>query len=188
MQDFLALKINYCRKQLKQLPEIKLQTHHVSSDSHDMVLVHGHRYSAKSVNGKRYLEIKQYRDTIERELQYYESVWNCKYKDLPFPECEPHRVVRSLFTANGTKIIMNKDFFDSLKNDANTKYPKPTGYPFDGIYYRSAAEREIAIFYTEMGIPFNIRALSSKLNTSIYTTIIGTKQIKQFHPVNCQPL
>ena len=49
---------------------------------------------------------------------------------------------------------MNKEFFDSLKNDANSKYPKPTNNPFNGIYYRSAAEREIAIFYTEMGIPY----------------------------------
>ena len=257
MQEYLALKINYCRKQLERLPEIKLQTHNKNSDSKDVILVYGHRYRANSTNGKRYAKLLQYKETLQRKLEYYESVWNCKYKDIPFPECEPHRVIRTLLSANGTRIVMNKEFFDSLKNDANTKYPKPTSYPFNGIYYRSAAEREIAIFYTETGIqfkyepemtimgvpgfiypdfviyipeldnckihehlgmkdssrylqitctkyhnytnaglvpeldvifthdieeiPFDIRALSSKLNTSIYTTMIGTKQ-----PINTQ--
>ena len=49
---------------------------------------------------------------------------------------------------------MNKVYFDSLKNDADNSYPKPTNYFFNGIYYRSAAERDIAVCYTEMGIPF----------------------------------
>ena len=49
---------------------------------------------------------------------------------------------------------MNKAFFDSLKEDTNTKHAKSHNYFFNGIYYRSAAEREIAVFYTEMGIPF----------------------------------
>ena len=49
---------------------------------------------------------------------------------------------------------MNRDFFNSLKEDANTNYSKSSVYAFNGINYRSAAEREIAIFYTEAGIPF----------------------------------
>lgn len=255
MQEYLALKINYCHKQLEQLPEIKLQTHNKRKGTVDKILIDGHRYNPKSLTGKKYLNLMQYRDTLQRKLEYYESVWNCKFKDIPYPECEPHRVVRTMFAANGTRVVMNKEFFDSLKNDANTKYPKPTSYPFNGIYYRSAAEREIAIFYTEMGIPFkyepemtimgvpgfiypdfviyipeldnckihehfgmkessrylqttcnkyqnyanaglvpeqdiifthdvdeipfDIRALSFKVNTSIYITMIGTKQIKQ---------
>ena len=51
-------------------------------------------------------------------------------------------------------LIYDKSFFDSLKNDDNTKYKKYKSNFFNGIYYRSAAERDIAIFYTEMGIPF----------------------------------
>ena len=49
---------------------------------------------------------------------------------------------------------MNREYFDSLENDANDTYFKNDNYRFDGIKYRSAAERDIAIFYTEMGIPF----------------------------------
>ena len=49
---------------------------------------------------------------------------------------------------------MDKSYFDSLKNDDNTKYQKYKSNLFNGIYYRSAAERDIAIYYTEMGIPF----------------------------------
>ena len=154
MQDYLVLKINYCRKQLEQLPEIKVQTFHKNNASYDMVLIYGHRYKAESANGKRYIKMLQHKDTLKRKLEYYESVWNCKYKDIPFPECEPHNVVRTLRIDGNTAVVMNKAFFDSLKNDANTKHPKPLNFPFNGIYYRSAAEREIAIFYTEMGIPF----------------------------------
>ena len=255
MQEYLALKINYCRMQLDRLPKIRLQTNYKGKGENDKILVNGHRYRLESDAGKKYLNIMQYKDTLKRQLDYYESVWNCKYKDLPFPECIPHKVARTFFADNSNKVTLNKDYFDSLKNDANTKYAKPSDYPFNGIYYRSAAEREIAIFYTEMGIPFkyepevtirdvpgfsypdfivyipeldnckfhehfgmkdsakylkitnnkyynytnaglvpeldiifthdveeipfDIRAVSSKLNTSIYTTMIGTKQIKQ---------
>ena len=154
MQEYLALKIHYCRKQLSELPEVKMQTHNTRNGSAEMVLIHGHRYKLNSETGQTYFKVMQYKNTLERKLKYYESVWNCKYIDLPFPECEPHKVIRTLRLDANTTVVMNKAFFDSLKNDANTKYPKPTSYPFNGIYYRSAAEREIAIVYTEMGIPF----------------------------------
>lgn len=95
---------------------------------------------------------------------------------------------------------MNRDFFDSLKNDDNKKYPKKPFNYFNGIYYRSSAEREIAVLYTELGIPFkyeptiklagmvpdldilftydtdempfDIRYLLSKLNSAVYGTSI----------------
>ena len=154
MQDYLALRINYCREQLKQLPRVKVQIFNKGSNPVRKITVGNHRYAPDSENGERYLKLMQFRDTLERKLEYYESVWNCKYKDLPYPECEPHRVKRTLWVDKSTPVIMDKAFFDSLKNDANTKHPKPINYPFNGIYYRSAAEREIAIFYTEMDIPF----------------------------------
>ena len=53
-----------------------------------------------------------------------------------------------------TTVIMNKAYFDSLKMCENPKYPRPDNHIFRGVHYRSAAEKEIAIFYTEMGIPF----------------------------------
>ena len=154
MQDYLALRINYCREQLKQLPVVKLQIFNKGKKPIRKVIVGNHRYLPDSEQGEKYLKLMHNRNTLERKLEYYESVWNCKYKDLPFPECEPHKVIRTLCVDINTKVVMDKAFFDSLKNDVNTKHPKPTNYPFNGIYYRSAAEREIAIFYTEMDIPF----------------------------------
>ena len=59
-----------------------------------------------------------------------------------------------MFIDTQKTVVLNKEYFDSLKNDADTKHEKPKDFPFDGIYYRSAVEREIAMFYTEMGIPF----------------------------------
>ncbi len=153
-QEYLALKINYCRQQLEKLPKVKLQIHNESGVPSMKLIVGDHRYRPGSEAGKEYYKNWLIRDPLERELQLCESIWHCYYKGSPFPECEPHKVVRTLFTDTGKQVILNKEYFDSLKNDADTKHPKPLDYKFDGIYYRSAAEREIAMFYTEMGIPF----------------------------------
>lgn len=154
MQEYLALKIDFCRKQLKQLPNVKLQTFNKYKKPIQKIIVGKHRYLLDSEPGEKYLNIMQYKETLERKLEYYEAVWKSKYKDIPYPECESHKVIRTLFVDKSTKVIMNKAYFDSLKNDANKDHPKPLDYPFNGIYYRSAAEREIAIFYTENNIPF----------------------------------
>ena len=153
-QEYLALKINYCRQQLEKLPKVKLQIHNESGVPSMKLIVGDHRYRPGSAAGKEYYKIWLIRDPLERELQLCEAIWHSYYKGSPFPECEPHKVVRTLFTDTGKQVILNKEYFDSLKNDADTKHPKPLDYKFDGIYYRSAAEREIAMFYTEMGIPF----------------------------------
>lgn len=154
MQEYLALKIDFCRKQLKQLPNVKLQIFNKNKKPIQKVIVGKHRYLLDSEPGEKYLKIMQYKETLKRKLEYYEAVWKCKCKDIPYPECESHKVIRTLFVDKDTKVVMNKAYFDSLKNDANIKYPKPLDYPFNGTYYRSAAEREIAIFYTENDIPF----------------------------------
>ena len=153
-QEYLALKINYCRKQLEMLPTVRLQMHSISGVATRKLVVGNHKYNADSPAGEKYIKLMHKRADVERQLRLYESIWNCKYKGEPLPFCEPHKVIRSLYVDTGKRVILDKNYFDSLKNDANTKYAKPMDYPFDGILYRSAAEREIAIFYTEMGIPF----------------------------------
>lgn len=150
-REYLALKINYCRQQLEKLPIIVLQENITCAPR---IVIGKHRYLVSSENGKYCLELNQKRESLERELQFYQTIWDCNFKGEPFPECEPIRANRTLFIGNNDQVVMNKELFDSLENDANTKYPKSNNYIFDGIRYRSAAEREIAIFYTDMGIPF----------------------------------
>ena len=153
-REYLALKINYCRQQLKRLPEVKLQIHNVSGVLTERLFVNGHRYGPNTKEGKKYMPLLKIRNELERRLNLYEAIWNFHFKGEPPEECAPHKVKRTLCIDATHRVTMDKAYFDSLENDANKEYPKPLDYPFNGIYYRSAAEREIAIFYTEMGIPF----------------------------------
>lgn len=173
-QEYLALKINYCRQQLELLPKVTVQTHKVRGVPTQRLVVDGHRFKPDSKSGEQSIRDMERRSYLERELQIYEAIWEAKYKDEPFPECEPHKVNRKMFIDTGKQVTLNKVYFDSLKNDADTKHPKPLDFKFDGIYYRSAAEREIAMFYTEMGIPFKYEpeVMIRGLNGFIYPDFV----------------
>lgn len=153
-RELLALRINYCRQLLEKLPDVKVYKYTSNDVQVTKLLVGKHRYDPTIDPGKRYYEIWKKRDLVQRKLRLYEAIWDANFKGEPLPECEPHRVKRTLCIDATTRVVMDKAYFDSLKNDANTEHPKPKNYPFNGIYYRSAAEREIAMFYTELGIPF----------------------------------
>ena len=169
-REYLALKINYCKKQLAELPEVVLHEHNVDGMLVKRVSTGGHRYSLNSETGKQLYNSLIKRDVLERELQLFEAVWNYNYKGIPPIEYSPRKISRLLAVDYNKRVVMDKAFFDSLKNDANTKHPKNTNYFFNGIYYRSSAEREIAVFYTEMNIPFkyepeiNIIGLPNPIN------------------------
>ena len=153
-KEYLALRINYCREQLRLLPDVKMYKHNATDSGKVRLVVGNHKYESSTDTGKHYYKIWQRRDFLQRRLKIYEAIWDANFKGESLPECVPHKVERKISFDARTRIVMDKAYFDSLKNDANTSHPKPTDYPFNGIYYRSAAEREIAIFYTLMGIPF----------------------------------
>ena len=152
-REYLALKINYCKKQLEALPKVKLHEHFIDGSSIKRLVVDGHRYDLGSANGKKYYAAWLLRDQNERLLRVYEATWDYCFKG-PVPKLSPHKNVRTLLVHGGSTVVMDRNYFDSLKNDANTGYPKPNLYPFNGIQYRSAAEKSIAEFYTDAGIPF----------------------------------
>ena len=149
-KEYLELKINYCRQQLEKLPVVTLQK---SSDI-TRVITDNHRYSLTSKNGKYYLDLMKTRDDLERRLRLYQTIWDCHFRGEPTRGCIPYKANRVIYVDTNKPVIMNREYFDSLENDANDTYLKTDNYRFNGIKYRSAAERDIAIFYTEMGIPF----------------------------------
>lgn len=153
-REYLALKISYCRKYLKALPVVSLREHNIGGKLTKIVFVDDHRYHPDTALGKKGLELMRRREQLERELELYEAIWKYKYNDELPPEIEARSVKRTLWLDVGKPVLLNKAYFDSLEADANTEYEKPKDYEFDGTLYRSAAEREIAIFYTDMGIPF----------------------------------
>ncbi len=152
-REYLALKINYCRKQLEQLPKVTLHERKINGSLKTRIIVDDHRYCLDTQTGKDYYEKLLLKNELERELDVYEAVWRYRYSD-PVPEFIPEKTFRTLYIDAATPVIMNRQYFDSLKNDANTYYRKPEYFQYNGTYYRSAAEKSIAVFYTEMGIPF----------------------------------
>jgi hypothetical protein len=153
-REYLALKINYCKEQIKNLPEVRLQKRTVHGTQKQVVTVGTHKYLVGTPEGDKYYKIKLVRDHLNNDLKISEIIWNSNYCGTPPAICKPQQIIRSFYGVNCEPIVMNKAFFDSLKYDSNTKYKKYKNNFFNGIYYRSAAERDIAIFYTEMGIPF----------------------------------
>ncbi|MCR4703138.1 MAG: hypothetical protein K5665_05675 [Saccharofermentans sp.] len=153
-REYLALKINYCRQRLDELPEFSMLEHNINGVSRKIIRVDSHRYFIDSRSGERALNLLQEREEIEAQLKIYEAIWNINFKGKPLPECKPCQIKRYLSIGPKQQVLLNKDYFDSLKNDDNKKYAKYKNNFFNGIYYRSATEKDIAIYYTEMGIPF----------------------------------
>lgn len=152
-KELLALKINYCRKRLRELPKFSVCNHRIHGNQTRIIRVDSHKIILNSPKGQELYKAMAEREDLVFRLKVYEAIWDRYYK-TPVPVFDPPKIVRTIRGANNERIVMNKAFFDSLKNDANTAYPKPMLYPFNGIQYRSDVERQIAIGYTAMKIPF----------------------------------
>ena len=152
-RELLALKINYCKKRLRELPMISMSNYKINGKQTRIIRADNHRFILNKPKGQELYKAMAERDDLECRLKVYEAIWD-RYYRTPVPAFDPPRIVRTISGANNERIVMNKAFFDSLKNDANTMYPKPMLYPFNGIQYRSDVERQIAIGYTEMNVPF----------------------------------
>ena len=153
-REYLALKINYCNRELARLPVLKKASIIVKGKLQECIFQDNHRYFSHSQKGRELQSVIELRDRLERELDIYQAIWDSNFKGEPPREFAPHKVKRWLTEADNSRVVMDKAYFDSLKSDSNTKYAKYSTNFFDGIYYKSAAEKQIAIWYTEMGIPF----------------------------------
>ena len=152
--EYLALKINYCKSRLEKLPKLRVTDIVISGKIRKCIISGHHRYFLDSPRGKELYDIFIIRENLERELAVYEAVWHSSFAFEPPADLRPHNVIRSLTVEGNKQVVLNKEYFDSLQNDANDNYKKYSNYYFDGIYYRSSNERDIAIYYTDMGIPF----------------------------------
>ena len=109
-QEHLALKINYCRRLLDQLPKVKIHEHMVDRTLRKRLIVGKQRYSPDSQVGIDLYAKMELREDIERELAVYEAMWNLYFRES-IPEIEPMKIVRTLYTGSNTPVIMNKDYF-----------------------------------------------------------------------------
>ncbi|MBO4426300.1 MAG: hypothetical protein J5776_04770 [Clostridiales bacterium] len=173
-REYLALKINHCRQQLIELPVVRMQVYSVNGIETKKLASGNHRNNIDTPAGRQLLELKKIRDYYTCQLRIYESIWDAQYRcELP-AECFPHKVIRTMYADTYEKVCLDKQYFDSLVNDSNNDRSKPTYYPFNGVFYRSAAEKDIAILYTQLGIPFKYEpaVMLKGLNRPIYPDFV----------------
>lgn len=169
-REYLSLKINYCRQRLAQLPKFVMLEHKVRGVTKKIICADGHRYIIDSKSGKTNLDLMREKEELEAQLAILETIWNTNFKGEPVSGLVPCKINHFLTVDSGQPVSLDKAFFDSLENDDNKKYQKYKSNFFNGIYYRSAAERDIAIYYTEMDIPFkyepsiSIKGLTKTIN------------------------
>ncbi len=153
-QEYLALKINYCRMMLRTLPEYKIQVHNVKGVPIRKIVSGDERHVLDSKTGMKLYEEMKRREFYTGQLNILEAIWESEYKIDPLKECVPRKICRTMYADTFSRLTLNRAYFDSLENDDNNDKGRSLSYPFNGIYYRSAGERDIAVCYTELGIPF----------------------------------
>ena len=153
-KEYLALKINYLRQQLAALPEVTKTKRVIRGKKHDVYIVNSRMFYSNSKTGKNMQHILTKRDQISCELLRLESTWNCYFKGNVPEDIEPRKIIRRMFRNADDSVVLNSKFFESLKNDADPNYRETKTVFYNGTYYRSNAEADIARFYTENGIPF----------------------------------
>ena len=173
-KEYLALRINYCRQQLAALPEVALSSRSIRGEKKDVYVSDNHYYLLNSKSGKALSDIRQRRDDIERELLRLEGIWNCYYRGLPPTDITPRKVRRRYLNVSEESVLIDSNFFENLKHDSNPYYPEHKTHYYNGTYYRSAAEADIARFYTEQGIPFKYEPeiWLSGMHRAVYTDFI----------------
>ena len=174
-REYLALKINYCKKGLAKLPEVSLSTRKIHGEKVTACIFESHVYKSDSKNGAELFQTAKKRMSLISELTKLEGIWYSQF-NCPVPEdYQPHKVVRQINTGYNGLVNINKQYFDSLKNDANPNHRDKKFHVFNGICYRSNIERNIAAYYTEQGIPFKYEpeVWIAGLNKPIYPDFVA---------------
>lgn len=173
-KEYLALKINFLRQQLAALPEVKKTNRIIHGKRKDVFFINSHYHTTDSLAGAKLQPIYSQREYYMCELSRLEGLWNSEYRKQPPSDIVPRKIIRRLFRSAVDAVVLDSKFFESLKNDADPNHPESKKFFYNGIYYRSAAEADIARFYTENGIPFKYEPeiWLKDLNYPIYTDFV----------------
>ena len=177
-REYLALRINYCRQQLSKLPEVTMTSRHIKGVVRESYILKSDPKSnpiyKDSKAGKELQPVFQQREAILSELSKLEGIWYSVFRCEPPADIAPRKVCRKLYYSDNEFVITDSKFFDRLQNDANPYHPEHKTVFYNGTYYRSAGEAEIARYYTEHGIPFKYEPAIwlRGLNSPIYTDFV----------------
>ena len=153
-KELHALEINYLKQQIASLPVVKVKRIRRMGRPVKTLFSDGHQCVASSAKGKDLTLQLCNRNTLVQELAVLQAAWDAAYYE-PVPEMVlPCPVKRKFIGYGGQLIILDRAFYDSLVAESNEGFLDRKKYYFNGIYYRSKAEREIAKIYTELGIEF----------------------------------
>ena len=153
-REYLALRINYCKQQLAELPEVVRTIRNIRGEKKTVLASGSHYHMINSTSGRKLTEVIQRREELSCELLKLEGLWNSTFRGIPPADIEPRKIKRRFIDSTGESVIIDAKFFESLKHDSNPYYPEHKTHYYNGTYYRSAAEADIARFYTEQEIPF----------------------------------
>ena len=153
-KELHALEIIYLKQQIASLPVVKVK--HISRMGRPVktLFSEGHQCVASSAKGKDLTLQLCSRNTLVQELAVLQAAWDAAYCE-PVPEMVlPYPVKRMFVGYGGQLVTLDRAFFDSLTAESNNSFPEHKRLFFNGIFYRSKAEREIARVYTDLGIEF----------------------------------
>ena len=173
-REYLALKINYCRQLLEGLPEAHVTKRSIKGIKREVYVYNNHAYLTDSKAGKQFQSALQERTEIDSKLLKYTGLWDSSFAGTPPSDIEPGKIRRRFIDSAGDSVILDSSFFNNLKHDSNPYYPDHKTCYYNGTYYRSAAEAEIARFYTEQGIPFKYEPeiWLSGMKTAVYSDFV----------------
>jgi hypothetical protein len=185
-KEYLALKINYCRQQLACLPKVTKTNRNIHGVLREVCILNSHAHTVESKEGKALLDICRQRERYICDISKLEGLWNCYFKGTPPSDIEPRRIIRYLYSSFDERVMLDGNYFDSLKNDADPNHRENKVFYYNGIYYRSAAEADIARFYTENRIPFKyepeiwLKGLNYPIHTD-FVILIKELDLCKFH-------
>ena len=173
-KEYLALKINYIKQQLAELPEVTVTQRTIRKNLRDVYIVDSKLIMPTGKIGERINQSVLKRQELLRELAFLEAKWSRFYIGPPPEDIKPATIHRRLFTSDSTSTELDSNFFNSLKNDADPNYRESKTFFYNGTFYRSSAEVDIARFYTEQEIPFKYEPeiWLRGLNFPIYTDFV----------------
>jgi len=185
-REYLALQINYCKQQLAMLPEVRMSQRTIHGETTNIFKYKTHIIQINSKAGRELKSIYDQREELSRKLSRLEGLWNSEFRGLPPSYIAPRKIQRKLYISSSEFVIIDSKFFNSLKNDADPNYREGKTHFYNGIYYRSAAEVDIARYYTETDIPFKyepeiwLKGLNRPIHTD-FVTLIRELDLCKFH-------
>ena len=173
-KEYLALKINYIKQQLAELPVVSMTQRTIRNTKRDVYIVDSKMILPTGKSAEKARFSIQKREELQHDLAVLEAIWRRYFFGPPPDDIVPCKIRRRLFTGNNESVVIDSNFFHSLKNDANPNHRENKTAFYNGIFYRSAAEADIARFYTEQKIPFKYEPeiWLKGLNIPVYTDFV----------------